>query len=201
MFRKLKARITSAHVISLLALFVALGGTVYAANQISGKTVKKASLPGNRIKKNSVTGKQVKESSLRKVPTATTADTANAAFSTFHDDLISFPNGLAPIGMLAIPKAGSYVINAKMEAFDGAIGDSTADACTLTAGGDVDTQGFDVTGSCSDDQETVALQLVHTFTAPASVVLSCSDGGVGAVSAKNTKITAVQVDSLSNVPF
>jgi hypothetical protein len=32
-------------IVALLALFVALGGTVYAASTISGKSVKKNSLP------------------------------------------------------------------------------------------------------------------------------------------------------------
>jgi hypothetical protein len=83
--------------VAVLALFVALGGTVYAASSINGKTIKKNSLPGNRIKKktatgdrlknNTITGTQVNESSLGKVPTAaladkaTTADTATTALS------------------------------------------------------------------------------------------------------------------------
>lgn len=66
-------------VIAIIALFVALGGTVYAAGKISGKSIKVKSLPGNRLKPNSVTGKQVKESSLGQVPLATTANTASRA--------------------------------------------------------------------------------------------------------------------------
>jgi hypothetical protein len=66
-------RPSPAMLVALLALFVAMGGSVYAANKISGKTIKKASLPGNRIKKNSLTGKQVKESTLGTVPKATNA--------------------------------------------------------------------------------------------------------------------------------
>jgi hypothetical protein len=78
--RKLAGRVSSAHVISVIALFVALGGTVYAAGKISGTTVKKNSLPGNRIKKNSVTGKQVKESSLKGVNASTLGGQAATAF-------------------------------------------------------------------------------------------------------------------------
>jgi hypothetical protein len=76
-------------VIAVLALFVALGGTVYAASSISGKTIKKNSLPGNRIKKKTVTGNQIKndaitgaqvnESTLGKVPSASVADKATLA--------------------------------------------------------------------------------------------------------------------------
>jgi hypothetical protein len=58
-------RPSHATLIAYLALFVALGGTVYAAGRINGKQIKPKSTPGNRLKPNSVTGKQVKESSLR----------------------------------------------------------------------------------------------------------------------------------------
>jgi hypothetical protein len=80
-------------VVALLSLCVALGGTAganplaAASKLLSGKRVKKGSLPGNRLKKRSVrgdrllndtvTGKQVKESTLAKVPLSTLADNAN----------------------------------------------------------------------------------------------------------------------------
>jgi hypothetical protein len=62
------------NVVACLALFIALGGTVYAAGAISGRQIKRSSLPGNRIKPktvpanrlkpNSLTGRQVKPNSL-----------------------------------------------------------------------------------------------------------------------------------------
>lgn len=82
-------RPSPAMLVAVLALFVALGGTVYAASSINGKTIKKNSLPGNRIKKKSatgdrlkndtITGTQVNESTLGKVPTAALADKATTA--------------------------------------------------------------------------------------------------------------------------
>ncbi len=75
-------RPSPALVISLIALFVALGGTVYAAGhsgKINGKTIKVKSIPGNRLKPNTVTGKQVKESSLGLVPLAGEAVNARTA--------------------------------------------------------------------------------------------------------------------------
>lgn len=84
-------RPSASMIIALLALFVALGGTVYAASSINGKSVKKNSLPGNRIKQktvtgnrlktNTVTGKQINEATLGKVPAAATADTATSALT------------------------------------------------------------------------------------------------------------------------
>ena len=68
MLSKIRTKITFANVISLIALFVALGGTVYAAGKLNGHKVKKGSLPGNRIVPNTVKGKQVNEGSLGQVP-------------------------------------------------------------------------------------------------------------------------------------
>jgi len=82
-------------VISLLALFVALGGSAYAASKIGSKDIKKNAITAAKIKKNAVTtakiknnavtGAKVKESSLGPVPSADSASTAASAqnFSRF----------------------------------------------------------------------------------------------------------------------
>ncbi|HYI35365.1 MAG TPA: hypothetical protein VEX39_02070 [Thermoleophilaceae bacterium] len=74
-----------------IALFVALGGTGYAAatgsidtreiknSTIRGKDVKNKSLTGGDVKGNSVTGTQVNEGRLAKVPSAGRADSASSA--------------------------------------------------------------------------------------------------------------------------
>ena len=92
-------------VISMIALFVAMSGTVYAAKtaKISGKAIKVKSLPGNRLKPRSVTanrlapgvlaaarspaaqspgvvtGLEIDELTLGQVPEAAHADTADFA--------------------------------------------------------------------------------------------------------------------------
>jgi hypothetical protein len=87
--------------ISVLALFMALGGTVYAAQKlkINGRAIKVKSLPGNRLKVGSVaanrlkpgtissalaqsgpiTGAEIDELSLGQVPDAAHAETADNA--------------------------------------------------------------------------------------------------------------------------
>ncbi|HEX5714107.1 MAG TPA: hypothetical protein VFX85_12415 [Solirubrobacterales bacterium] len=54
------------NVVAVMALFLALGGSVYAAssNKIDGTKIKAKSLPGNRIKPKSLTGAQVKAKTL-----------------------------------------------------------------------------------------------------------------------------------------
>jgi hypothetical protein len=86
-------------VIAGLALVAALGGTVYAAGKINGRTIKVKSLPGNRLTVGSVpgnrlkpgalkgsqlapgsiTGIQIDASTLGQVPSAFHAETADSA--------------------------------------------------------------------------------------------------------------------------
>jgi hypothetical protein len=87
-------------IISLIALFAALGGTVYAAKKMDGKAIRVKSLPGNRLKLHSLpanrlmpsvlrraqitgplTGADINELTLGRVPSATHAETADTAQS------------------------------------------------------------------------------------------------------------------------
>src|SRR4051794_39888149 len=72
--RPLRSRLTYANVMSTLALFVALGGSSYAAVTLNGKDIKHRSIPGSKLKRNSVTGLEVRESRLGRVPRAAVAD-------------------------------------------------------------------------------------------------------------------------------
>jgi hypothetical protein len=85
--------------LACIALIAALGGTVYAAGKINGKTIKAKSLPGNRLAlasvpgnrlkqgtvtgdrlaPGSVTGAQIDPATIGQVPTAVHADTATSA--------------------------------------------------------------------------------------------------------------------------
>lgn len=89
-------------VVSVIALFVALGGSVYAAKRarIDGKAIRAKSIPGNRLKPRSVganrlkpgvlraatiptplTGTDINELTLGQVPSAAHADSADTALS------------------------------------------------------------------------------------------------------------------------
>jgi hypothetical protein len=59
-----KLRQLPALALALIALFAALGGTVYAAAKISGKTIKVKSLPGNRLRMASVPGNRLKPGAI-----------------------------------------------------------------------------------------------------------------------------------------
>jgi hypothetical protein len=70
MRRAFSSRPSPAMVVALLALFVALGGTGYAAVKVNGKNIKSRSIAGKKLKKDTVTGVEVKESKLGTVPKA-----------------------------------------------------------------------------------------------------------------------------------
>jgi hypothetical protein len=92
-------RRSPALLIACVALFAALGGTVYAAAKINGKTIKVKSLPGNRLAPGSVpgnrlkagtipggaltpgsiTGAQIDPATMGQVPSAVHADNADSA--------------------------------------------------------------------------------------------------------------------------
>jgi|GEM_PF-489893 len=74
-----KRRITPSLVLSILALFVAIGGTSYAAVKINGKNIKARTVPGKALKNNTLTGVQINENKLGIVPKAKAAESAESA--------------------------------------------------------------------------------------------------------------------------
>lgn len=70
MRRALPGRPSPAMVVALVALFVALGGSGYAAVQLNGKNIKNRSIAGQKLKNNTLTARQIRESRLGTVPRA-----------------------------------------------------------------------------------------------------------------------------------
>ena len=69
-----RPRLSYANVMSTLAVFIALGGSSYAAVTLSGSSIRHRSIPGAKLKRNTVTGLEVRESRLGRVPRAAIAD-------------------------------------------------------------------------------------------------------------------------------
>ena len=65
MSTKLRGRLSYANVMSTLALFIALGGSSYAAVRINGADIKNRSIAAKKLKRNSITGREVRESRLQ----------------------------------------------------------------------------------------------------------------------------------------
>src|SRR5437763_13456844 len=79
MLSRLHLRVNHATVVAYLALFVALGGSGYAAVTINGSQLKNRSVAGKKLKKDTLTGSEIKESKLGKVKRAVLADRATAS--------------------------------------------------------------------------------------------------------------------------
>lgn len=61
---RIRKTLTFSNVVASIALFIALGGTVYAAGKINGKQIKASSLPGNRIKPRTIAANRIKPKTL-----------------------------------------------------------------------------------------------------------------------------------------
>ena len=59
--KKLRTRITSAHVIAMIALFVALSGSSYAAVTIRASQIRNNSIPGSKLKSGSIPATKLQE--------------------------------------------------------------------------------------------------------------------------------------------
>ena len=95
MLKVARPRLTYANVVATLALFVALGGSSYAALKISGRDIKAHTITGQNIKRNSLGRRQIKESSLSAVPRALNA--AKLEGHTAEDFLVRCPQGTLPL--------------------------------------------------------------------------------------------------------
>jgi hypothetical protein len=84
----LRDRLTFSNVISVIALFIALGGVgAYAADKLGSKDIAKNAIKSKHIKADAATGEDVNESSLGTVPRAARANSAeNADFAEFAGD-------------------------------------------------------------------------------------------------------------------
>jgi hypothetical protein len=127
------------HHIALLALFLALGGTSFAAanalapnsvgtkqlkkNAVTRAKIKKDSVNGAKVARNSLTGADILESSFGKVPSAGSADTATTATTAGNADHLggvassgyarsTLPSGQTESGVYAVAglAAGSRLV-------------------------------------------------------------------------------------------
>ncbi|MDQ3678383.1 MAG: hypothetical protein M3401_16560 [Actinomycetota bacterium] len=110
MLDRLRKRLSYANVMSTLAVFIALGGSSYAAYTISGSRIKNRSIPAKKLRHNTLTGRQIKESRLARVPHARNADRLTGL--TAADLKIKCPSDTFPVADVCVERtprpAGSY---------------------------------------------------------------------------------------------
>src|SRR5215211_2420904 len=98
----LRRHLNYANVMATLAVFIALGGSSYAALSITGRDVKDRSLTYRDLKRNTLGGTRIKESSLGKVRRARNADRLNG-FSAGRL-LVRCPADTAPVSDVCVEK-------------------------------------------------------------------------------------------------
>jgi len=91
---RVRRHITYANVTATIALFVALGGSTYAAVKLSGRDIKAHSLTARNYRRGSVTGAAVSEKTLGVVPSAKEAVRLDGV--TFEQLLVACPEGTLP---------------------------------------------------------------------------------------------------------
>ncbi len=154
--------VSFSNVVAVIALFVALGGSVYAASKINGKQIKPKSIPANRIKPGSITGTQVKQQSLtgkQVVGSSLTGVSASALASVqYVGTTVTLPNGFGSAGTTATVSCpagtkaigGGASVSDEKEAFVNDSGPSAdRNGWTATAFSQVPTATMTVTAICT----------------------------------------------------
>lgn len=134
--------LTFSNVIACIALFVALGGSVYAAGKISGRQIKPDSTPGNRIKVATLTGKQIKPDSLtsKQIQESSLTGVSAGSLASVQYVAVKIVLGEGPNTGIASCPAGTNVIGG------GAIVSSENDAYVNDSGPSVSRMGWTATG-------------------------------------------------------
>jgi hypothetical protein len=96
----LRRKLSYANVMATLAVFVALGGSSYAALKVSGRDVVDRSLTYRDLKRNTLGGSRIKESHLGRVPHARNADRLNGV--TAGRLLVRCPRGTFPVSNVCV---------------------------------------------------------------------------------------------------
>ena len=162
---------TYADVVSTLCLVMLLGGTAYAATQVTGKDIKNSSVTGKDVKDKSLTGRDVKDGSV------TGADVAGLG----PDDIAGLgPDDIA--GLDAADLRAGALPGARAEREDGIIPTGTSNAVDLA------TEGFDTGNMYAAGDDFITITRTGTYL----VVGYVSWGGAGA----STRQLRVNVDDV-----
>jgi hypothetical protein len=190
---RIKPRLSYANVVATLALFLALGGSSYAALKIGSKQIR-----NNSIKSVDIKNRTIKKKDLQKGVVGTlNAGVVEAARPSGPTDVnggehvpytrVATLSGLAP---------GHYVIFAKTNVSHYL---SAGEAyCRLIAGDETDRAAHG-TRPKGNPPETFNLEMVHTFNATGAAVLECKTT-TSSWTASDSSLLALRVDTVNSTP-
>jgi hypothetical protein len=96
----LRRRVTYANVMATLAVFIALGGSSYAALTVTGRNVRNSSLTFRDLRRDTLGGSRIQESRLGTVRRARNADRLNGV--TAEHLLVRCPVGTFPVSDVCV---------------------------------------------------------------------------------------------------
>ena len=103
MIQALRRRLTYANAMATLAVFIALGGSSYAAVTITGRDVANSSLTYRDLKRETLGGSRIKESRLGTVRRARNAERLNGV--TAARLFVRCPRGTQPVSDVCVEQA------------------------------------------------------------------------------------------------
>jgi hypothetical protein len=197
-------------VISIVALCVALGGSAYAATEITSKQIKNGTIQGVDIKNGTILtsklGKGVQNLISKNSGSAVASTGRNAYEAVRKAGPENVPaNTITTVATLTVP-AGAYAITANtvmtaftgttnpLEALFGTNGSLTG-TCTLDAGGVSANALQTIVVDNRQTPATLGMQETRTVSAPMDVKLNCSATIPWRTS--ESSIIATKVDSIT----
>jgi len=184
-----KGRVTLSftNVLATVALFIALGGTSYAAIRVTGKQIKNETITSKDVKNFGI-GKADLGKGLLESQKATPLNSIGYQAERDAGPTNAPPGDYVTVATLGLPP-GPYVISAKAN-----LSSSQLDAgkCLLQAGPRTDTAARGL--RANNTPEALNLQVAATLPGQASITLSCKTSD-GPWTATDSKILAVKVDA------
>jgi len=187
---KIRSHASFSNVVAVMALFVALGGTSYAATRIGSKQIRNNSVRSVDIKNRTIKSKDI----ARGVIGSTLQSTAAQASRDAGPSNVGASSSYTPVATLGGLEPGAYVLLAKVNQSSNS---RTEGRCRIQAEGDYDdsNRGLREQGT----PEGHNLQLIHTFGGTGTAVLACR-AAAGIWSAADAKLIAIKISAArSNV--
>ena len=206
MWHKFRFRISYANVAATTALTIAVAGTAIASIPAPGGVIKGCYKKSNGTLRVIDSTKKCASSEKtlswnNKGPAGQPGQPGrpgiSEAFSRHQDAAVTVQNTV-DVAHLIIPSAGNYVAFAKAWVENHNAMSAALIQCNLRAetDGDYVRSGLESAQPTNAAAQAIALNVVHTFTQPGEVDLSCTSGAAVAIS--TVKITALRVDQLTN---
>ncbi|HZO58834.1 MAG TPA: hypothetical protein VFB51_03990 [Solirubrobacterales bacterium] len=183
MLTKIRSHASFSNVVALLALFVALGGTSYAATRIGSKQIRNNSIRSADIKNRAIKSRDI----ARGVIGTTLQSSAAQVVRDAGPSNVPKSTAYTAVATLGGLEPGAYVLLAKVNQSADTF---TEGRCRIQAEGDVDdsNRGLRPQGT----PEGHNLQLVHSFAGTGTAVLACRAAD-GLWTASDAKLLAIRI--------